>query len=80
MNIHTLTWDSQLATFYGEPLNIMPKILVNGDIFGMLEMTSLVGVNITGYMGFSWQPMTGTAAPAQACPRSDSPWGTAASF
>ena len=51
MNIHTQTWDSKLATFYGEPLNIMPKILVNGDIFSMLEMTRLVGVNIKGYMG-----------------------------
>ena len=51
MNIHTQTWDTQLATFYGEPLNIMPRILASGDIFDMLEMTSLVGVNITGCMG-----------------------------
>jgi glycerol kinase len=51
MNIHTQTWDIQLATFYGVPLNIMPRILASGDMFGMLEMTSLVGVNITGCMG-----------------------------
>ena len=50
MNIHTQTWDSQLATFfYGEPLNIMPKILATWDSFGMLEMPSLVGFNIKGY-------------------------------
>merc|ERR1719318_2150035 len=51
MNLHTQTWDTQLATFYGVPLNIMPRILASGDMFGMLEMTSLVGVNITGCMG-----------------------------
>ena len=48
MNIHTQTWDSQLATFYGVPLNITPRILA---MFGMLEITSLVGMNITGCMG-----------------------------
>jgi glycerol kinase len=51
MNIHTQTWDTQLATFYVEPLNIMPRVLASGDIFDMLEMTSLVGVNIPGCMG-----------------------------
>ena len=40
-----------MASFNGEPLNIMPKILACRDIFGMLEITSLVGVNIVGYMG-----------------------------
>ena len=30
------------------PLNIMPRILASGEMFGILEMTSLVGVNITG--------------------------------
>jgi glycerol kinase len=51
MNIHTQTWDTQLATFYGVPLNIMPRFLASGDMLGMLEITSLVGVNITGSMG-----------------------------
>ena len=50
-NIQTQTWYSQLATFYEVPLNIMPRILASGDMFGMLEITSLVGVNITGCMG-----------------------------
>ena len=70
MNIHTQTWDTQLATFYGEPFNIMPRILACGDIFGILEMTSLVGVNITGCMGTSKRQLWGTAAPVLACPRS----------
>ena len=50
-NIHTQMWDSQLATFYRVPLNIMPKALASRDRFGMLELTSLVGVNIAGCMG-----------------------------
>ena len=50
-NIHTQTWDGQLATFYRVPLNIMHKVLACRDRFGMLELTSLVGVNITGCMG-----------------------------
>ena len=28
----------------------MPRILASGDMFAMLEMTSLMGVNITGCM------------------------------
>jgi len=51
MNIHTQTWDSQLAAFYGVPLTIMPKIMASGDMFGVLEMTSLMGVKITGCIG-----------------------------
>jgi len=51
MNIHSQTWDSQLASFYGVPLDIMPMIKSSGDMFGTLEMTSLVQVKITGCMG-----------------------------
>jgi len=51
MNIHSQTWDRELAMFYGVPLNIMPTIKSSGDMFGMLEMTSLVQVKITGCMG-----------------------------
>ena len=50
-NIQTQTWYSQLATFYGVPLNIMPRILASGDMFGMLEITSLVVMNIRGCLG-----------------------------
>ena len=35
-----------MATFYRVPLNIMHKVLACRDRFGMLELTSLVGVNI----------------------------------
>ena len=55
------------------PLNIMPRILASGEMFGILEMTSLVGVNITGCMQHIW----GTAALARACPNSS--WGPASS-
>ena len=51
LNIHTLSWDSQLASFYGVPLSILPRVMASGDMFGRLDMTSLVGVNITGCMG-----------------------------
>ena len=51
MNIHTQTWDTKLASFYGVPLSIMPRIMASGDMFGTLELTSLMGVNITGCMG-----------------------------
>jgi len=51
MNIHSQTWDSQLASFYGVPLTIMPMIKSSGDMFGTLEVTSLVQVKITGCMG-----------------------------
>ena len=51
MNNHTQTWDSQLATFYGVPLNIMPRILASGEMFGMLEITNLVEMNIMGCIG-----------------------------
>jgi len=51
MNIHSQTWDCQLASFFGVPLDIMPTIKSSGDMFGTLEMTSLVQVKITGCMG-----------------------------
>jgi len=51
MNIHTQTWDKELASFYGVPLTIMPRIQASGDMFGSLQLTSLAGVAITGCMG-----------------------------
>jgi len=51
MNLETLNWDEKLCSFYGVPVSVLPKIRSCSEVYGTLNVSSLVGVPISGCIG-----------------------------
>ncbi|KAH8320859.1 hypothetical protein KR067_011390 [Drosophila pandora] len=51
MNLSTEQWDSKLCQFFRLPMNILPRIRSNSEIFGYVLEGPLLGIPISGVMG-----------------------------
>ncbi|KAB5523419.1 hypothetical protein PHYPO_G00152340 [Pangasianodon hypophthalmus] len=56
-NIHTMDWDPDLCTYFGIPMEILPKVRSSSEIYGLMKISSslksgpLTGVPISGCLG-----------------------------
>ncbi|XP_033935043.1 glycerol kinase isoform X1 [Pseudochaenichthys georgianus] len=56
-NIHTLDWDPELCTYFGIPMEILPKVRSSSEIYGLMKLCSsrkcgaLSGIPISGCLG-----------------------------
>lgn len=51
MNVGTQQWDPKLCKFFQLPMNILPRIRSNSEIFGYIVEGPLLGVPIAGIIG-----------------------------
>ncbi|KAH8279275.1 hypothetical protein KR026_005388 [Drosophila bipectinata] len=51
MNLSTEQWDPKLCQFFKLPMNILPRIRSNSEIFGYVLEGPLLGIPIAGVMG-----------------------------
>jgi len=51
MNLSTQQWDPKLCQFFRLPINILPRIRSNSEIFGYVLDGPLLGIPIAGMMG-----------------------------
>ncbi|KAF3857375.1 hypothetical protein F7725_009234 [Dissostichus mawsoni] len=47
-NIHTLDWDPELCTYFGIPMEILPKVRSSSEIYGLMKSGALSGIPISG--------------------------------
>ncbi|XP_034030824.1 glycerol kinase isoform X2 [Thalassophryne amazonica] len=50
-NIHTMDWDPELCTYFGIPMEILPRVRSSSEIYGLMKSGSLSGIPISGCLG-----------------------------
>uniref|UniRef100_H3CY30 glycerol kinase n=1 Tax=Tetraodon nigroviridis TaxID=99883 RepID=H3CY30_TETNG len=56
-NIHTLDWDPELCSYFGIPMEILPRVRSSSEIYGLMKICSsrkssaLSGIPISGCLG-----------------------------
>ncbi|XP_034030817.1 glycerol kinase isoform X1 [Thalassophryne amazonica] len=56
-NIHTMDWDPELCTYFGIPMEILPRVRSSSEIYGLMKICSsrksgsLSGIPISGCLG-----------------------------
>lgn len=51
LNLHNLTWDERLLSFFGFRPSILPKLVSSSEVYGQLSQGPLKGVPIGGLIG-----------------------------
>ncbi|XP_074482676.1 glycerol kinase isoform X3 [Sebastes fasciatus] len=50
-NIHTMDWDPELCTYFGIPMEILPRVRSSSEIYGLMKSGALSGIPISGCLG-----------------------------
>ncbi|XP_076839634.1 glycerol kinase 3 isoform X2 [Brachyhypopomus gauderio] len=50
-NIHSLDWDPDLCTYFGIPMEILPRVRSSSEIYGLMKSGALTGIPISGCLG-----------------------------
>ncbi|XP_029926862.1 glycerol kinase isoform X1 [Myripristis murdjan] len=56
-NIHTMDWDPELCSYFGIPMEILPRVRSSSEIYGLMKICSslksgaLTGIPISGCLG-----------------------------
>ncbi|CAG00881.1 unnamed protein product, partial [Tetraodon nigroviridis] len=55
-NIHTLDWDPELCSYFGIPMEILPRVRSSSEIYGLMKSSALSGIPISGVSVFPPSP------------------------
>uniref|UniRef100_A0A667XZA7 glycerol kinase n=1 Tax=Myripristis murdjan TaxID=586833 RepID=A0A667XZA7_9TELE len=50
-NIHTMDWDPELCSYFGIPMEILPRVRSSSEIYGLMKSGALTGIPISGCLG-----------------------------